>query len=334
MHSIFVRNVHQALPEACHQLGVHGYQRMSRNGAVRVFPMPVTTLYQRPTERVLFWEERDANPFFHFMESLWMLAGRDDVAFVEHYASNMGNFSDDGKTFNGAYGFRWRQRFGFDQLQLIAANLARNPDCRRQVLAMWDGFRDLTVESKDIPCNTHAYFQRGPEGELHMMVCNRSNDLVWGAYGANAVHFSVLQEVMAYMVGCPVGSYWQTSMNTHVYDRHFELCSGLADKAAMPPGTRTCPYSDGKVEPHPVIQINPSQWFRDLDNFMNGGTLSFRDPFFESVAAPMRQAWEAHKARDYGQAINIASSIQASDWRVACVQWLHRRQQRWTSKNA
>jgi hypothetical protein len=47
---------------------------------VLVSQTPVVTCYSAPTQRVLFSPMRDANPFFHLMEALWMLAGRDDVA--------------------------------------------------------------------------------------------------------------------------------------------------------------------------------------------------------------------------------------------------------------
>ena len=44
----------------------------SRNGKVYMFPEPVTSVYKRPNERVLFSPERNCNPFFHFIEGLWM----------------------------------------------------------------------------------------------------------------------------------------------------------------------------------------------------------------------------------------------------------------------
>ncbi len=90
MNVISVRNVHEALPEALRFLRQTGVPRDSRNGAVLQAPCPVTTVYRRPDERVLFWPERDANPFFHFMESLWMLAGRNDVAWPADLAAPYG----------------------------------------------------------------------------------------------------------------------------------------------------------------------------------------------------------------------------------------------------
>lgn len=83
-------------------------KRPSRNGPVLMIDEPVIATYTHPRERVLFNSARDANPFFHLYEALWMLAGRNDVAPLAYYAKNIANYSDDGKTLNGAYGYRWR----------------------------------------------------------------------------------------------------------------------------------------------------------------------------------------------------------------------------------
>src|SRR4051812_37796218 len=75
---IDVDNVNQAWPLAVRLLQSEGVPRESRYGPVLEHPEPVTTVYRKPWQRVLFDEVRDANPFFHFFESLWMLGGRND----------------------------------------------------------------------------------------------------------------------------------------------------------------------------------------------------------------------------------------------------------------
>ncbi len=133
-------------------------RRPSRNGSVMVIDEPVTVTYTHPRERVLFNAARDANPFFHLMESLWMLAGRNDVAPLAYYSKQMSRYSDDGKTLNGAYGYRWRRAStwgptpdsslseGFnptDQLNIIINHLKADPHSRRAVLQMWNVEDDL-----------------------------------------------------------------------------------------------------------------------------------------------------------------------------------------------
>lgn len=338
MKVIHARNVHQALPEALYQLANEGIDRESRNGPVVVFPEPVTTVYEEPAERVLFWPARDANPFFHLMEALWMLGGRNDVEFVAQYVERMRSFSDDGVTFHGAYGHRWRVHFDRDQLPGIINALRENPEDRRQVLSMWDARVDLGREGKDVPCNLQALFQIDHEGKLVMMVTNRSNDIIWGAYGANAVHFSYLHEYVARSVGVPQGRYYQVSGNFHAYRDVLGKVAELVDCApdpVLPEEARwagLCPYIDARVEPFPLMSTDRTVWDADLEMFLDEGpVLGFRDPFFRRVAVPLRAAHRAYKetkgAARYSAALSILEDCEAEDWKLAAQEWIDRRQE-------
>lgn len=340
MKVITARNVNDALIIGLDALYQEGVDRDSRNGPVRVFPGPVTTRYENPTERVVFFPERDANPYFHFMESLWMIGGRRDVSWVSQFSTNIANYSDDGVTFHGAYGARWRTWFGayeympdnimrevgvVDQLETIAVLLKNNPDDRRVVLQMWDASNDLGRVGKDFPCNLIATLRINPYGKLDMTVFNRSNDMIWGAYGANAVHFSALQEVMAAWVGVPVGEYWQVSTNFHSYHNTLEK-HGLVKNHTIGEN----PYSRGEVEPFPMVNVNIDQWMAELDMFLTQGqVIGYTDPFFKKVALPMLNSWHSWKNRENPNfredAFRWAYDIQATDWRRACVEWLERR---------
>jgi hypothetical protein len=191
---INARNANTALLAATKMLNDHGYNRPSRNGEVVIAPDRVTTHYQQPLERIIVWPERDYNPAFVLYEALWMLAGRDDVESLVRYVKNFSNYSDDGVTLHGAYGFRWRNFFQRDQLGIIADRLRKDPNDRRCVLQMWDTKADLDVPSKDVPCNVIATFQRDQNGRLDMSVFCRSNDMLFGTYYANAFHFGMLLE--------------------------------------------------------------------------------------------------------------------------------------------
>jgi thymidylate synthase len=214
---IHVTNVHQLLPAALSALREYGERRESRNGPVLVFPDVVTVTYTRPWQRVMFWPTRDCNPALHLYESLWMLRGRNDIEPLRRMAKQFNNYTDDGVTMHGAYGHRWRQHFGIDQLDLIVKRLRKDPTDRRCVLAMWDPTADLDRDGKDLPCNTTATVQLGVDGKLNLSVFNRSNDLVWGLAGANAVQFATLQEYLACRIGCPIGVYNQITVNMHAY---------------------------------------------------------------------------------------------------------------------
>lgn len=324
MYTISARNVHDALPQALRLLDAVGIERESRNGPVRKFVGPVTTEYLLPEERVMFHPERDCNPFFHLYESLWMLAGRRDVASVAHYVKRMATFSDDGKNFHAAYGHRWRKHFKFDQINAIIKALFMNKDDRRCVLQMWDARADLGQEGKDFPCNTIATFEVDYDGSLNMSVFNRSNDIIWGAYGANAVHFSMLQSYIAGALGRDVGRYWQISTNFHAY---LETLKPLVDLQRQ--GVYN-PYRDGSVAPYPLMPEGQAAFDLDLATYMaRGPIVGFSTAFFRKVVTPMHYAHEAYKRGGIDRFINaleILKQCEASDWQRAAEEWVQRRQ--------
>jgi len=329
-----------------------GVLRESRAGDVIEYPEAVATVYENPRERVLFSPERDANPFFHFMEGLWMLDGRNDVESIAHYVKRMGKFSDNSKTLNGAYGHRWRSWFGRDQLLEVINRLSLFPEDRRVVLTMWDPENDFTcIEegAKDVPCNTHVYF-KVRDDKLHMTVCCRSNDMIWGAYGANAVHMSMLQEFIANALGVGVGTYTQISDSYHAYQ---DVYANLLDK--IPPvdvwnfhHVYSDPYKLETIDAYPQLLLSDHvSWLSTNEEFLKNvfnnpsdpealiekSPLSkHSDPFFVNVAEPIAVSWEYYKVykqlgirEEVQRAIDNLGSCLASDWRRACVEWLERK---------
>lgn len=254
MKVLDVRNVHEALPAGLRHLTMAGIERGSRNGPVLLSMEPVATVYRKPTERVLFYPKRDYNVFFNLYESLWMLAGRNDVKPLIRYVKNFMAYSDDGLTVHGAYGHRWRRHFKkrgeeFDQLKVIAERLRKDETDRRSVLGMWDPAADLGSLSKDVPCNDTATFQVSTLGQLDLTVFCRSNDVIWGAYFANAYHFSLLLEYMAGWIGVPVGVYTQISVNYHAYLATLEPLRELSELPTVIHAERFNPYAGGTWTP-------------------------------------------------------------------------------------
>lgn len=373
------RNVNYALPQGISHLHRFGVREPSRAGDVLRELQPVTTVYDSPTERVLFHPWRDANPFFHLIESLWMIAGRDDLASLTKYVSTFSNFSDDGVTVPGAYGKRWRDwdeperdphsgeivgriQLWPDQLNRVVEQLRANPRDRRVVIQMWDPAVDVQRNidgSKDVPCNITALpFET--DGKLNLTVFCRSNDMIWGAYGANAVHFSFLLEYLAARVGLEVGRYYQVSNNFHAY------VENAGDPDACWPTTwgPTDPYAGGLVSSMPIFAARPVgsdslyppqvTWMgsddaarerlikQDLAVFFDEGAFAaskmVRWPFLSRVAIPMALAhehWKKNKGEDrFTGALEILQQMpERNDWRRACEEWVQRRYDKWREAN-
>jgi hypothetical protein len=322
---ITVRNVNQAFSEVFWRLKAHNLKpEQTRNGPVLAFPEPVTTTYTAPEERVLFHSGRDANPIFHVLESIWILAGRRDVAFLQQFNSRIGNYSDDGITFNAAYGYRMRHHFGCDQLVEIIKLLRREPTSRQAVVQLWDP-ADLTQITKDKACNTEIIFDARNLSGLNMTVFNRSNDIWWGAYGANAVHFSILQEFVAQAVKMRVGVYRQVSNNFHLYTELYD-----AQKYVDQPFSAEDYdyYSQHTVEPLPLmVDANYEQFLIDCETFCRDPfnmSREYKSPFITHVARPMAMVSRMRKTKE-SDGRYYAAQIRAEDWRTAVFEWIGRR---------
>ena len=322
MQSIFARNVSDALYLAKQALEVNGREVETRNGPALEFTGPVMTTYTHSRERVLFYAERDANPYFHLMESFWMLAGRNDVAWISQFNGRINTYSDDGEHFHGAYGFRWRQWFGKDQLEDARFRLATYPNDRRTVVGMWDPWEDLQThnDGKDYPCNTQIFFWVRNE-LLHMTVVNRSNDMIWGAYGANAVHMSVLLEYMAGMLELGVGTYYQFSNNLHAYK---DVLAKLDDMQPQYESYLTIGDDGLKYNP-PALIDDHTTFDEDLYAWMEDPDAKVTNTYLSATATPMLKSWHLYKAKDLHAARDVALQIEDRAWRKACVEWLERR---------
>jgi hypothetical protein len=165
---------------------------------------------------------------------------------------------------------------------------------------MWSVVDDLDMDAKDLPCNTHIYF-RVQGKTLHMTVCNRSNDLVWGALGSNIVHFSFLHELIAKGAGLQVGTMFQFTNNLHIYERHWHFLD-------VPPDCEQ--YIDLEVTPFPLMEGNLPTWLRECERFTRGQFHYMKESFFTGVAIPMIQG--------------RVDDIKAKDWQLAVKRYLER----------
>jgi hypothetical protein len=187
-------------------------------------------------------------------------------------------------------------------------------------------------------------------------VFNRSNDMIWGAYGANAVQFSFLQEYLAAAIGAWVGTYRQVSNSFHVYPEVFTKVSGLGLNYAAP--SHLDPYQSPEaaarfpilrqrvgVATHlPMAGIgegpfgSPAPGFEDLEADLQRlhtlpaeevGSTRWSSLFFTLAVAPMARAFKQYRLGDYEAAREIiAGECQAADWAAAADAWLARRQKK------
>jgi len=217
------------------------------------------TRLERPLERYLFVPGRNNDVFAQVAETIWVLAGRDDIAWLERYLPRAPQFSDDGTTWRAAYGPRLRNWNGRDQINEVRRLLSEDRSSRRAVTSLFDPARDF-IQSKDIPCtNWLGWIIR--DDFLHMNVVLRSNDVLWGFSGVNSFEWSVLQEMLAFWLGAEVGAADYFAMSLHLYDRHVDRAARIVEAAH---GLSPYDFGVGRAAfrtPWPQFDASLNRWF-------------------------------------------------------------------------
>lgn len=344
-------------------------RNQTRNGPVLRIDEPVMVTYSHPRERVLLNPARDANPFFHLYESLWMLAGRDDVSPLAYYSSQIGKIaSDDGKTFNGAYGYRWRHSQvpdhqnwengnGIDQLDILVSHLKSDPTSRRAVLQMWNVEDDLLKiganpdrsgnlynpdlkypASKDVCCNTAVYFSIRDTDEYNQSLDARPPQYVLDMTVTNRSNDMIWGMLGANVVHFSfLQEYMAARLGVEV-GRYNQFTNNLHvyESNWEPKRWLAEPVRDYPTKTVPLVS-DPERFERELPEFVEhhsgkikAGDLenSWSEPFLATVAGPMLCAFACYKEKDYHGAFTMVDQIEAEDWRIASEGWIRRRYER------
>ena len=348
-HIIEANNVNDALPKGLRLVSEQGISVAPRGVSTLEVPGPVMTIYKEPWNRVLLDAVRDANPFFHLFEAMWILAGQRSVGPLARFVPSIAQFSDNGVNFHGAYGHRLRYMNAHaDQLKQAVELLKKDPSSRQVVLQIWSARADLGSTTKDRPCNTQVYVKIR-EGKLNMTVCNRSNDMIWGCYGANAVQFPFIQEYLAAHLRVGIGPLVQVSDSLHVYDKrddYKKLLNHYSPQIKIrnpydtprPPGFCNfpliaryieCNYFDTELTD--AVQQGPdvSSLFPEYDS-----------PFLRRVFVPMTKLWRSHElwradkkrmskidfCKKIDSVVSTSSPSRGVDWIEAGIAWMARRE--------
>lgn len=172
-------------------------------------------------------------------EIAWYISGERDATWMRQHAPIWDKFvepleklriNDEGypytEEFEGvasAYGYRWRNHFGRDQLRLAIEALRNNPTDRRVVVSAWDPSEDgLGAEGqKNVPCP--AMFTLSiSEGHLHSTMLLRSSDVFVGL-PYDVLGHALLMDAIACEIGVSVGIAHFTLAHAHLYESHWDM---------------------------------------------------------------------------------------------------------------
>ena len=181
---------------------------------------PAILQIQNPLNRWVVARVPELNPAFALAEVIWILAGRDDTAFLEHWFSRYAKFVGGSGTQHAAYGARLRRHFRLDQLGRAYEALRSKETSRQVVLQIWSAYDDLpntdgTPRAGDIPCNICSCL-KVRNRQLHWLQVMRSNDVDRGL-PHNIIQFTMLQEILAGWLDLEVGDYTHIADSLHFY---------------------------------------------------------------------------------------------------------------------
>lgn len=293
-----VEDINDGLSTLAKHLVNVGDEVGSRNG--RVMEMMHTGItVEKPWQREMLLPERKSNIAAQIAETMWVLAGRNDIEFLSHYLPRAADFSDDGETWRAGYGPRlrkWQWEMtstgkGADQLAEVVRLLRQDPLTRRAVMSIFDPGADY-ASSKDIPCNNWLSFSNRL-GKLDLHVAIRSNDLIWGWSGINYFEWSALQEIVAGLVGVGVGRLHFSTTSLHVYEQHWGKARDLGDSVwpeDIADSVRfALPYSEHHADPVAHLDDLIEWWFRLEYDIRTGSPLV--DGYIQEFPEPMMRSW-------------------------------------------
>ena len=269
------RNVDEALPVLCRDLLEKGQEVESRAGNTKELTF-VNIELTHPMEREVLLPSRKASYPAQIAETMWVLAGRNDMGFLSKYLPRATEFSDDGLVWRAGYGTRLRNagvrinddiydpRFALesvDPLWNVVDLLRRDPKTRQAVIGIWSNNLDSGVKSLDIPCNNWLHFL-ARDGKLNLHVATRSNDLIWGWSGINQFEWSALLQLVAELTGLDVGSLHFSISSLHLYERHYEKASKIGADRPQPRKSRPVPFGVHSETTRAELAKFFDLWFR------------------------------------------------------------------------
>jgi thymidylate synthase len=285
---------------------------------------------ERPQERCLVTPSRHNNIFATIAETMWVLAGRNDLAFLSHYLPRARDFSDDGQTWRAAYGPRLRNWHGVDQLRENLTLMRNEMSTRRAVVSIFDPAVDF-IDSKDIPCHNWIHWLVRDD-RLHMNVAVRSNDIMWGFSGINAFEWSVLHELMATWLNVNAGEITFFASSFHLYEYHEQRAHTIVEQF---PGI-TC-YEYGIDSPRFQTTWDDfdellRQWFilesgvQTSPESLDDAVLGFPDPLLRNFLLLIQLYHGARLGWSIEHIDERLAALPEADLTLAAYEFFHRKQ--------
>ncbi|AUY17103.1 MULTISPECIES: thymidylate synthase [Serratia] len=231
MHVVYGETINDITIKILEKVLKEGVSISTRNGnAVTIYD--VSMILHNPRSRHLSLKGRKNNIFSTFAEAMWVLAGDNRInPYLNFFLPRAPKYSDDGVIWRAAYGERL---YAHGQLENVVQQFKKEGIfTRRAVISLYMPDRDThdslinvynLEDSLDIPCNNLIHFFITPDKKLNIKITQRSGDLIFGVSNINIFEFSLLQEVVLFILQREVdnqielGYLHQSVTNLHIYE--------------------------------------------------------------------------------------------------------------------
>lgn len=229
----YYRNLNEMVNNTLVKLNLNGQKQETRNGdAICLYDQE--TIMLNPLARHLSLKGRTNNIFGTLGEIFWVMAGEKNISPVlEFFVPRAGLYSDDGKTWNSAYGDRlWKfKQFHHTFKMFQDDGLLTRRSTASIFIPQLDAYENYIKKNgtmKDVPCNQWLNFyvqEVNNSYYLNLKVNARSNDIIFGLGNINIPEFTIIQEMMLSVVrelypdkDIKLGVYKHNTTNLHVYN--------------------------------------------------------------------------------------------------------------------
>lgn len=197
-------------------------------------------------------------------ETAWYVQGTQDATFIRKYAPLWDKFVEPilkredlffgDEYFDGvkaAYGHRWRNHFGRDQLRLAIEALRKDSSDRRVFISAWDPAEDGlgAVGQRNVPCPTN-FTLSVTDGEVHSSLFLRSSDVFVGL-PYDVMGHALLVDAVAAELRLRPGILHVTLSHAHLYEDHWELTAEALRQEPVVPALQMPGWSVSQIERAP-----------------------------------------------------------------------------------
>lgn len=281
-----------------------------------------------PLERVALIPHQNNNIFAQIAETLWLISGHNDIAFLSHYLRYPVDFSGSSKLRTDTYRLRLKNWQGINQIKEVVSILQKDRNSSRAVISLFDPSQDYQ-DTKDIPCDNWLHFFI-TDGNLYLNLASIYNDIWWNFPGINTFKWSVLHEMMAYWTTSKVGDYNHFASFFYLDKCHYEkaekVLAHFPTKTLYDFGFSHPPFST----PIEAFDSTMTEWFA-IENQMRQGDTNvltqinkFDDCFLKNSLQMLYVYNRYVQGAEKQEIAQLLENLPSNDFKIAAIAYFHR----------